>query len=399
MIKASIDFGTTNSVASVNIDGKIEMVKLGKDSLHTPTALFFNFDEHKFYVGDEAISQIENAEFGRYFVSLKSFLGTEDKLEINLLYKSYTIDDLISIILKRFKEKIEKHIGEEVTNLTLGRPVKFNDTNSRLDILAEDRLKNAAMKAGFKKINFCFEPVAASLSYNTRDKERLLVADIGGGTTDYTIIDNSKVLVTNGIYIGGNNFDSRIIRGFVSTYLGEGLIYNSMGKDLKVSHSLFVDLYEYYKFIKMYDIQIIESIKKYIHMSYDKVPLKRLLELIEENLYFDFLKEIIDSKIELSTKSNSEIDMSFFTDKFTTTITKEQFILSTKDEVSKIEERLFDTLKAANLTPNDIDRVLLTGGTTLIPSVKTIYKDIFGEDKLIQKDVFTTVGYGLSLYS
>ena len=400
MTSASIDFGTTNSVATVNINGNIKRVKLGKDKLYTPTVLFYNFEDKKFFVGDEAIEQLEDGEFGRYFVSLKSFLGSSDDIETNLGYNSYKIEDLIAIILKRFKNKIDQVANCDVTKLTLGRPVLFNDTDKNLDNLAQERLKNAAIKAGFKEIKFCFEPIAAAKSYQqtiTKD-ETILVADIGGGTTDYTIINTKtdKILATYGTYIGGNNFDSKIIRNFVSKYLGEGSTYTNMGKKMTISHSLYVDLYEYYKFIKMYDKQIIDSIKKYIQMAQDKTPIKRLLELIEDGLYFDFIKAIVDAKITLSSKEKAEINMSFFDNPFKVNILQNEFNIATKDEIKRIKQTLRETLKQANLKPTDIDKVFLTGGTTLIPAVANIYKESFGENKLIQTDVFSSVGYGLA---
>ena len=403
MLSAAIDFGTSNSTATIKDGNSIKVVNLGDKTSYTPTVLFFNFEEKKFYVGDSAIKELENGELGRYFVSLKSFLGSSEIIETTLLQKEYNLEDLISIILKDFKEKIDRVAGKSVTKLTLGRPVKFNDNSKELDSLAENRLKNAAIKAGFKDIKFCYEPVAASLSYEigSSKEELILVADIGGGTTDYTIIKSGKdreVLATNGIYIGGNNFDSKIIRGFVSSYLGEGSSYINMGKEMKISHSLYVDLYEYYKFIKMYDKQIIDSIKKYIQMAKDKEPISRLLELITDGYYFDFLQAVVNAKIELSSKDSVDLNMNFFTKPFSVPITKKEFNLVSKDEIDKIEKTLLDTLYTANLKAKNIDKVLLTGGTTLIPSVKAIYQKIFGEDKLIQTDVFSSVGYGLALY-
>ena len=403
MLSAAIDFGTSNSTATIKDGNSIQVVNLGDKTSYTPTVLFFNFEDKKFYVGDSAIKELENGELGRYFVSLKSFLGSSEIIETTLLQKSYTLEDLISIILKDFKDKIDKVAGKSVTKLTLGRPVKFNDKSKELDSLAENRLKKAAIMAGFEDIKFCYEPVAASLSYEktTTKEELILVADIGGGTTDYTIIKsgkNRKVLATNGIYIGGNNFDSKIIRGFVSPYLGEGSSYINMGKDMKISHSLYVDLYEYYKFIKMYDRQIIDAIKKYIQMAKDKEPISRLLELIEDGHYFDFLQTVIGAKIELSYSDKVTLNMNFFNKPFSIDITKENFNFATEDEIKKIEYALLETLNSVDLQAKNIDRVLLTGGTTLIPSVKAIYENLFGKYKLIQSDVFSSVGYGLALY-
>ncbi len=403
MVVASIDFGTTNSVVTIRKDKKITTIKLGKNSNHTPTALFYNFDDQNFFVGDDAIEQLENGEFGRYFVSLKSFLGTKENIKTYLGRKEYSLEELIAVILKHFKNKIDKVAKENVTKLTLGRPVKFNDNDKELDKLAEDRLRNAAILAGFKEINFCFEPIAASLSY--RDKlsknEIILVADIGGGTTDYTIVDTKtdKILVTNGVYIGGNSFDSKIIRNFISTHLGEGLKYNNMGKDMYISHSLYVDLYEYYKFIKMYDKQIIDAIKKYIQMAEYKEPIKRLLELIENGLYFDFISSIVNAKIDLTKNDKTTINMNFFKNPFLAQLTRHEFEQVTDDEIQKIKQTLLQTIKQANIDKSKIDKVFLTGGTTLIPSVQNIFATTFGKNRLIQTDVFSSVGYGLALYN
>ncbi len=401
MVTASIDFGTTNSVATLNINGKIIPVKLGRDNTYTPTVLFFNFDDKKFYIGDEAIEQLEDGELGRYFVSLKTFLGSKDEIEINLAYKRYKIEDLIAVILKRFKNEIDKMANCDVKKLTLGRPVRFNDSDDRLDKLAQDRLKRAALKAGFKEINFCFEPIAAALSYkqNLSKDETILVADIGGGTTDYTIINlkSNNILSTYGIYIGGNNFDSKIIREFISPYLGEGIKYKNMGKDMHISHSLYVDLYEYYRFIKMYDKQIIDSIKKYIQMAYDKTAIKRLLELIEDGEYFNFINAIVDAKVSLSKNSNCLINMNFFEEPFSVKISQKEFNTITEEEIAKIKDALYKSLEIANISPKKIDKVFLTGGTTLIPAVAEIYKEVFSSEKLIQTNVFSSVGYGLAL--
>jgi len=105
MITASLDFGTTNSVAGVNIDGTIEMIPLGKKGLETKTVLFYSFEDKNFYVGDEAVEELELDTLGRYLVSLKSFLGSKEQIETTLGTTTYLLEDLISIIIRRFKAK------------------------------------------------------------------------------------------------------------------------------------------------------------------------------------------------------------------------------------------------------------------------------------------------------
>ena len=218
MITASLDFGTTNSVAGVNNSGKIEMIPLGKESLETKTVLFYSFEDKNFYVGDEAVEELELETMGRYLVSLKSFLGSKEQIETTLGTTTYMLEDLISIIIRRFKAKIEAHVGQRVERIVLGRPVRFNDDDDALDQLAQERLQKAALQAGFKEVAFLYEPIAAAIAYEkqVQKEELILVADIGGGTTDYTIVRvggkkssdrRDDILATNGVYVGGNSFD------------------------------------------------------------------------------------------------------------------------------------------------------------------------------------------------
>lgn len=410
MITASLDFGTTNSVAGVNIDGKIEMIPLGKKELETKTVLFYSFEDKKFYVGDEAIEELELETLGRYLVSLKSFLGSKESVETTLGTTTYMLEDLISIIIRRFKAKIEAHIGQSVEKIVLGRPVRFKDDDDVLDQLAQERLEKAALQAGFKEVKFLYEPIAAAIAYEkqVQKEELVLVADIGGGTTDYTIVRvggkkklerKEDILATNGVYVGGNSFDTQIIRNFVTEHLGEGSLYKNMGKEMSIGPHLYNDFSEWHKFQKMYDIKVLNGIEKLIFMAYDKEKISRLLELIREGLYFSFSQKIIESKAQLSFDETTFIDMNLFQDPFTQEITREAFNKVITPDIEKIKMTLDETIKMANISYDEIDRVFLTGGSTLVPAVKNLYREVFGEEKLVHTDVFSSVGYGLALYA
>ena len=410
MITASLDFGTTNSVAGVNIDGKIEMIPLGKKELETKTVLFYSFEDKKFYVGDEAIEELELETLGRYLVSLKSFLGSKESVETTLGTTTYMLEDLISIIIRRFKAKIEAHIGQSVEQVVLGRPVRFNDDDDTLDQLAQKRLEKAALQAGFKEVKFLYEPIAAAIAYEkqVQKEELVLVADIGGGTTDYTIVRvggkkklerKEDILATNGVYVGGNSFDTQIIRNFVTEHLGEGSLYKNMGKEMSIGPHLYNDFSEWHKFQKMYDIKVLNGIEKLIFMAYDKEKISRLLELIREGLYFSFSQKIIESKAQLSFDETTFIDMNLFQDPFRQEITREAFNTVITPDIEKIKMTLDETIKMANISYDEIDRVFLTGGSTLVPAVKNLYREVFGEEKLVHTDVFSSVGYGLALYA
>jgi len=411
MITASIDFGTTNSVVGINRDGKIEMVTLGKSSLETKTVLFYSFEDREFYVGDDALDELKMETLGRYLVALKSFLGASENIETTLGTTTYLLSDLISIILRRFKRVLEKHAGARIDRVVLGRPVHFNDTDTFLDQQAQNRLESAVLQAGFKEVVFQYEPIAAALSYEkTITKEELiLVADIGGGTTDYTIIrvgDNQNkidrkedILATHGTYVGGNSFDAEIIKSFVVEHLGKGSLYKNMGKEMEIGPALYSDFSEWHKFQKMYDVKVLNTIEKFIFMTYDKEKISRLLELIKEGLYFSFSEKIIEAKMDLSFNDSTIIDMDMFYKPFEEPLEREAFTAVISYHIEKIKATLDETMQMANIGYSQIDRVFLTGGSTLVPAVKNIYKELFSEEKLVHTDVFSSVGYGLAIYA
>jgi len=412
MVTASIDFGTTNSVAGISNNGNIDMVQLGKKTLDTKSVLFYSFEDKKFYVGDDAIDELKIGSMGRYLVSLKSFLGHEKEIETTLGTNIYTLENLISTMLRRFKWKIEQKANTQVDSVVLGRPVRFNDNSDTLDKQAQNRLLKAANLAGFKNVIFQYEPLAAAYAYEEKiDKEELiLVADIGGGTTDYSIIrvgGNLKnkidrkddILATHGVYVGGNNFDSEIINNYITPFLGKDTPYKIMGKKMRIGGSLYTDLAQWHRFQKMYDQEIISKIEKLIFMSYEKEKIGRLLELIKEHLYFDFSEKIINSKIDLSSNKYTNLNMNIFKNPFELQISRESFNNSIQKEILNIDNALTETLKKANINFNQIDKVFLTGGSTLVPLVKEIYTKHFSKEKIMHTDVFTSVGYGLALFS
>jgi hypothetical chaperone protein len=412
MISSAIDFGTTNSVAGVNLEDELKMVQLGHNSLETRSVLFYSFEDRNFYVGDDVLAQLDIDTEGRYLQSLKSFLGHKEHIETVLGTDSYYLDDLISIIIRRFKQKMDNQAGKSIENVVFGRPVRFNDHSDELDIEAQYRLESAGYKAGFRNIVFQYEPIAAALSYEDKinREELILVADIGGGTTDYSVIKvggdsrykmdrKEDILSNHGIYVGGNSFDSSIIKEHIAPHLGQGTIYKSMGMEMEVPPELYFDLSEWHLFQQMFDKKVLNRIDKLIMMAYEKNKIERLQELIQDNLYFDFANEIINAKIKLSSSNQAKLDMKMFYDSFSADLKLHQFEDAIDPYTQKIEKALNEALTQANVTANQIDRVFLTGGSTLVPKVKSIYSNYFSKEKIFHTDVFASVGYGLTLHA
>ena len=215
-----IDFGTSNSAMAVRQGaGAAQMIAL-EGAAHTlPTALFFNAEDHQTHFGRDAVGQYLAGNEGRLMRSLKSLLGSallQDKTLVHNKLVSY--QDIISLFLRMLAHKAEEALGGMPARVVLGRPVHFVDDDLARDQQAEDALRHAALGAGFEHVSFQLEPIAAALDYEQRiDHEALvLVVDIGGGTSDFTVVRlgpqrmaraerGSDVLATTGVHIGGTD--------------------------------------------------------------------------------------------------------------------------------------------------------------------------------------------------
>lgn len=416
-----LDFGTTNSALSINYNGKIEIIDIDKHNTTGKTlrSIIYFDEENNIFVGQEAIERyIDNGAIGRFLQSIESFLSSKQFIDTYINRKRYELEDLIAIILRRIKKIGEEYVKQEVDSVVLGRPVVFSKDSSK-DILAQERLKRSAEKAGFKNIKFQFEPVAAAFTFektiNRKDERNILIGDFGGGTSDFTVLrlksglsetTNRKndILSLGGIYIGGDKFDSQIMFEKVVKYFGKGIKYKSMtGNWLEIPNHIFQNLCEWHTIFQLKEKGIREYIRKIKLTAKKDVELIVNLEnLIENNYGFMLFQSIEKAKIDLSVYESSKI---FFKERkllINEDITKIEFDYIIKDDVFKIEQCIESVLLQSGLNEKNIDLVFLTGGSSYIPCIKQIFIEKFGLEKIKQMDAFTSVAYGLgisSLYS
>jgi len=245
-----IDFGTTNSAISIiNTETNIVEKTFNEGSL-----IYFPAPAHskrrlelQYYVGKVAIEKyVEKNMKGRFMKSIKRILPRSGFKETRVYGHRLTAEDLVCIILEYLKNKADEFVGENIQKAVFGRPVVF-DENPEKDKLAQDRLLRAAKKAGFTDVAFQMEPIAAAFTYEKQiDKDEVvLVADLGGGTSDFTLmkLSPSKLNVPNraediigqgGIYIGGDNFDSSIMWNKGTYHFGRGLTYEDFDSVIEV---------------------------------------------------------------------------------------------------------------------------------------------------------------------
>lgn len=410
-----IDFGTTNSAVSVVTQGKTpELIRFGKGKETIPTAIFF--PEENTYCptfGDEAVAQYINGAVGRFMRSLKRILGTDlmdMKTEVNDVRLSY--EDIILRFLKYLKETAEKQIGKKLDSVVLGRPVHFQDFAPDSDAKAEAVLRKIAVNAGFKEISFQYEPLAAAFAHETRLRHEQLacVIDIGGGTSDFSVIrlspqkrnsQNRKkdILANAGIRIGGNDFDRDLsVRGFMP-----GLGYGTMlkpnpynGRILPVPFSPYVTLSEWSSINSLYAYKEKEAVRKLYEESAEPDKVGVLYEIIKKELGHTFLNKVEKAKIELSDNKVIKSCLDFLSRMPEIEIDLESFEDAINNDVRKISIALEDCLKASSVSYSEIELVILTGGSTEIPYIKRKIKQLFPFAVLSDARKFSSVATGLA---
>ena len=338
-----IDLGTTNSCVAVMEGGNPNVITNSEGARTTPSVVAFQKDGERI-VGQVAKRQaVTNAD--RTIMSIKRKMGTTEKVTID--GKSYTPQEISAMILSKLKNDAEAYLGEPVTQAVITVPAYFNDSQRQAT-------KDAGKIAGLEVLRIINEPTAAALAYGMSDKDQtVMVYDLGGGTFDVSILEIGdgvfEVLSTNGdTHLGGDDFDQKIIDYLITSFK------NSDGIDL----------------------------------SNDKVAMQRLKEAAEK------------SKIELSTTTTSEINIPFITADATgpkhmdITLTKAKFDELTADLVDRTLICIRNAMKDANLTPSQIDEVLLVGGSSRIPAVQEAVKKEMGKEphKGINPDECVAIG-------
>jgi len=407
-----IDFGTTNSALSIFNEETKEII----DTISIPSLIYFTeaksvIDGENYVVGEKAIdAYLSDGMKGRFIKSIKQILSRTTFTETRIHNKRYTASDLVTLILKDLKSKADQITGIDGTKAIIGRPVFFDDENTQKDTLAQTRLKKAAENAGFIDVRFQFEPIGAAFAYEKtiHKKERVLVADLGGGTTDFTylILDPNKVgskdrkndmIASGGIYIGGDSLDSAFMWDKGTPYFGKNTTYEATpGKVLNVPKSLFANICTWDKMNFFNGLKIQKEIEEYYYYSKNDPKFKNLITLIENNLGYSLFQSIEKTKIALSTMGKTNFSYSNMEIEIDESISLEQYNAIIDRDVKKIENYLNQFLETYQIKPEEIDCLFLTGGTSLVSAIQQLFKSKFPQIPLNSGDNFKSVAKGLA---
>lgn len=407
-ISCGIDFGTSNSSVAVASNGVITPVPMADGSVTIPSAIFFpKFDSKPVY-GKIAMQRFLQREEGRLMRSLKRVLGTTLMKQGTMVNgKVLKFDYIISAFIKNLKATTETFYGTEIENVVMGRPVHFVDNDPSADQRATDELRSIAGKIGFKHIDFQFEPIAAAFAHETRiEGEKLaLVVDLGGGTADFTVIRLSKkyitknnrtedILANTGVRVGGNDFDKQLSLAAIMPELGYLSTYGA--KKLEVPMKYFHDLAEWSKVNLLYTTKTLSHTRQLLHESHDRKRFGRLLKILEQESGHSLLAAAEDTKIALTAEDVHPADFGFLEQHFTILVSRSQFEESIQEELKKIVDSAKECLTKARVTENQVDLIILTGGSTEVPLVKATFLKMFPNAALAEENKLSSVGLGLA---
>lgn len=404
MSACGFDFGTSNSAIGHAAEAHPALVPLQDGRASIPTAIFFSFEDWSVTFGREAVSRYLVRENGRLLRSLKSLLGSSLIAEQTTLGRQrLRFDEIITLFLGYVREA-----AGSPTSVVMGRPVRFVDDDDAADRSAEDQLKSAAKNAGFAHVEFQLEPIAAALDYERQveAEELALVVDIGGGTSDFSIVRvsperrgrpdrKSDILACTGVHIGGTDFDRRLELRTVLPHLGFGA--KLAHKNMETPSWWFHDLATWQRINNLYDQKVFIDIRRVRRDMVEPEKLDRLLEVLENRKGHALLGAVEDAKIELSSATKVTVDLRALAGIEPVAITRKNFELAVADQIRRIDETVAATLSQSNVRAASIATVFVTGGSSRIPVLLATVRKAFPHARILEGDAFGSVATGLAL--
>ncbi len=408
-----IDFGTSNSTLGVLKGNLASLVSLEGNKSEIPSALFFDNDTQEVTFGREAIKSYIDGYDGRFMRALKSILGNSlihEKTRIG--NKNYSFQDILAVFLRHIKQQGELATKTELKRLVLGRPVFFVDHDEVADKQAETTLEAIARSCGFDDVTFQYEPIAAALDYEQTisGEKTALIVDIGGGTADFSVVkvsDQKKnksdrfddILSTNGVHIGGTDFDRVLNLKAVMPHLGYGSEIKDNFSDniLEIPSVYYHDLSTWHKINFLYSNKILEEVKQLHRKSLSPQLIHRLLKVLDDQQGHTLSLEVEKTKIALSSQDQTTINLSKIEKDLSPEIELQFFIETIRSLVEDLKSTLKETVSTAGVSPKDINAVFFTGGSTAIPFVRQELLSLIPEADVIDGDMFGSVGKGLIL--
>ncbi|UPT64654.1 MAG: Hsp70 family protein [Hyphomonadaceae bacterium JAD_PAG50586_4] len=409
-----LDFGTTNTVATkMNADGKVEAFHFSHageafDAFRSVLCFWQTQDDvapHNLVeAGPWAIEQfLELAGDCRFIQSFKTFAASPLFIDTLIHGRRMSFEDLLS----RFLTRVRAHAGVDFPKrVVIGRPVKFAG-GAPDEALARTRYEAALRAVGFEQIHHVYEPVAAAYFFAQRlDADaNILVADFGGGTSDFSVVRFSRgarglnytPLAHAGVGVAGDAFDYRIIDQVVARAFGKGSEYSSWGKVLPVPNGYFSKFSRWHELSIMRHSRDYRELQQLLRASLDPDRIRAFLAFLDADAGYEMYRAVSATKMALSQGEEAQFAFNVAGVDIERTIKRADFEKWIAPELAEIGACVDRALSEARLGEADIDRVFLTGGTSFVPAVRALFAQRFGDSKIESGDQLVSIAYGLAL--
>jgi hypothetical chaperone protein len=410
-----IDFGTTNSVVALaHADGSVTTrsfaTRQGAVDAYRSALMFWREgrppETRVTHVsGPDALDMaLGMTTEHRFLQSLKTHLSSRAFQETRLFGKLFRLEDLIGVFLSDLSAGLENLASSPVLS---GRPVVFAGDRPDEE-LALSRLKGAYGSAGMPNIDFAYEPLGAAYWYarELTTPQTMLVADFGGGTSDFSVMRfepggqgrlEAIPLSHAGVGIAGDSFDYRIIEHAVSPRLGKGTDYLSFGKRLPIPAHYHAAFAQWHRLSLMKSRETMAELKALIRDAVEPERLEDLMTVIEYDLGYELYRAVSAAKIALSAQEETVLVFDQMGVKIERAITRAAFESWIAQDVAAIEGALDQALAEAGIAAGEIEAVFMTGGTSYVPAVRTLFDRRFGAQRIHIGDAFRSVASGLAL--
>jgi len=411
-----IDFDTTNTVVAIaKPDEPVRAVMFQGDreqsEIYRSVLCFEQLAASRFDVeasaGMKAIrAYLTSVYETRFIQSFKSHIASAMFDETRIFGRGYKFEDLLSTFFRLAVRDANGQLADLGGRIVSGRPVAFVGAAPD-EALAVQRYGEAYRRIGVPDPVYAYEPVGAAYYYAQRLKSDalVLICDFGGGTSDFSLIRferrgttvNATPVGHAGVAVAGDNFDYRIIDQVVSPLLGKGTEYKSFDKILPIPqhyHGSFARWHQLAMLKTPAHIRELESLQR-ASLSPDKIA--KFLQIIRNDRGFNIYRAVSDAKVRLSSAPTASLVLRLGELDIEQEISREDFERWIADDIARIEQTVDQLLRGESVSVDEIDSVFLTGGSSSIPAVRSVFETRFGADRLAGGENLQSVAFGLAL--
>ncbi len=407
-LACGVDFGTSNSTIGFHRPGHSTLLPLEDGRPTLPSVVFFNADDNSVLFGRAALNDYLAGYEGRLMRSLKSLLGTalmDGQTEID--GRALPFRELLSLFVRELKRRAEQAAGQPLTYAVVGRPVHFIDDNEAADQLAQKTLEDIVRAAGFREVLFQYEPIAAAFDYESRieQEELVLIADIGGGTSDFSLVrlgpDRARkidrrgdILGNAGVHIGGTDFDKYLSLASAMPMLGLG---SRLNNGLEVPSGYYFDLATWHTINFAYTQKVWRELQDIARDARERDKFALLLKLISQRDGHWLAMQVEQGKIALSAQNSVTLSLDRLGSGQQLALERAGFDNAISHLTGSIENTVSRMLEQTGIDANAVDTVFFTGGSSGVPLLRQRIAALLPSARRVEGDLFGSIGTGLAL--